>query len=156
MNRSLTKRLIPFILLLMMMISGCGKNRSAISAEAFSAVMEKAGLEVKDITSDYPSDYVDKALLAANTAGTFQFEYFNVATPEYAAADFNDNMNQLQANKSSASSQTNLQIGNYGYYSLAEKDQFYVITRIEDTFIYVNAPKANMDEVKDIITSLGY
>lgn len=64
--------------------------------------------------------------------------------------------NQLQANKNSASIQTNLQIGNYGYYSLAEKDQFYVITRIEDTFIYVNAPKANMDEVKDIITSLGY
>jgi hypothetical protein len=156
MNRRIRTAVISLILSLAMLFGGCGQNRSAISAEAFTSALEKAGFTIKDITADYPSDYVDKALLAVNKEGTFQFEYFNVATPEYAAADFNDNMNSLQANKGGNSSQTNLQVGNYGYYSLTDGDQFTLITRIEDTFIYVSAPKANTDQIKEIIKSLGY
>jgi hypothetical protein len=156
MNRRIRTAILPVILSLAMLLAGCGQSRSAISPEAFTSTLEKAGFSIADITADYPSDYVDKALIAVNKEGTFQFEYFNVATAEYATADFNDNMNSLQANKGGTSSQTNLQVGNYGYYSLTDGDQFTLITRIEDTFIYVSAPKANTDQIKEIIKSIGY
>ena len=147
--------LVPLLLIVLVFISGC-ENKKPITAETFQKAMEKREYKVLDYTESYADAGVKKVLESADIDNNFGIKYFEFNSENEAKDFYEFNQNILEDNNNVKESQIKTEINNYQKYSLTADDQFYVLSRIDNTVVTVDAPKKYKKEMKKMLEEIGY
>lgn len=130
---------------------GCGK-KTALTPDEFKTTLEGKGYTVTDTVVEN----TEKVFIAINSTNEYQIEFFKVGTESQAISAFNTNKSDFESQKGSISSEVSVELNNYAKYNLSTNTEYKVISRIDTTFIYVNAPVQFKDEIKTVLDSIGY
>lgn len=133
------------------------KEKTPITAEEFKTIMEEKGYVIGDATAQFEEyGYINKTYIAANKDYTYQIEFYEILDEEYARNFFSLNKKVFEDIKGNLATETNVSMKNYSIYTLSTERKYRVLSRIENTVIYVNVDDAYKDEVKGILEELGY
>lgn len=116
--------------------------------------MEEAGYEIFDALDQFPEGSVDSILIASSP--DYQIEFYVVPTVEQAQATFKENKESFELEKGAVSTDSSVSLSNYSVYKQTSNGQYYVISRVENTFIYAVTPDENKKAVNDLLDTLGY
>ena len=137
-------------------MTSCGKKTS-ITSENFKNIMEEKNYIIKDATSQMSNyDYIKQVYIAISNDYTFQIEFYEFSDNDYAISFFNNNKQIFEDSKSQNSVETSVSTDNNAKYTLTDNDKYKVISRIDNTIIYLNVNKDYKTSVKDILDELGY
>lgn len=152
------KRLMMGVLcfIVLFTITGCG-NKTAITSDDFKSRMESSGYTVQDATSQMSEyDYIDQVYIAISSDSTYQIEFYELSDSDYASSFFNNNKSTFENSKSSSATETSVSAGNNAKYTLTTNGKFKVVSRIDNTVIYLNVDEDYKSSVKDVLDDLGY
>lgn len=149
------KKLISILIgaVLIFAVIGCG-NKKAMTVEEFESKMVKNGYEVIDITSQYPSKAIKNVMIAKKD--NYQIEFFVVENVDVAVSSYNLNKETFEKSKSNKNVETKKTMGNTSKYTLKANSKYKVISRIENTFIFINAPQEKSEEIDKTLKELNY
>ena len=148
--------LLSLALFLVLALTACTGPRTAVTADEFSARMRESGYEINDVTAQYNGD-VDAAVLAFDQNAGYQIEFFVMPSVQQAVDAYRENKSDFEAEaKGTFSSNTTLEISNYSVYTLAVNNNYYVVSRTDNTMIFVKTTTANRDAVNKALKSIGY
>lgn len=149
------KKLISILIgaVLIFAVIGCG-NKKAMTVEEFESKMGKSGYEVIDITSQYPSKAIKNVIIARKD--NYQIEFFVVENVDVAVSSYNLNKETFEKSKGNKTVETKKTMGNTSRYTLKANSKYKVISRIENTFIFINAPQEKSEEIDKILKELNY
>lgn len=148
--------LFIFCICLMISLTACG-NKTALTASEFKTKMENKNFIVGDATyqmSQY--DYIEKVYLAKNEDLTYQIEFYQISDVDNAYSFYIYNKKIFEESKQSNSKETTLNIGNRSKYTVETAGKYKVVSRIDNTVIYINVDEQYKSEVKTILDELGY
>ncbi len=133
------------------------KEKKSITANEFKTLMQGKGLVVSDVTSQYSRyDYVEQVYVAVPSDYSYQIEFYELSDSEYAISFYNNNKSIFESSKGNVSGGTSLSAKNYSKYSLSTDGNYKVISRIDNTVVYLNVDSSNKNTVKDLLNELGY
>ena len=149
------KKIILFLIsmALVFSITGC-KAKKAITAEEFKSKMTQEGYQIADISEKYAGKGA-KAVLIAMKDG-YQIEFYVTENKDYAVGSYNLNKEKIEKTKGNSMVETQKSIGNVSKYTLKSNSSYKVVSRVGETFIYLNVPGPKTEEVKEILNKLGY
>jgi len=131
--------------------------KEPITASEFKNEMEDLDFEIVDAKYQFAEyDYVEKVYLALEEDGDYQIEFYKLDEEEDAINFYNNNKSIFESDKGSTSAETSVNLKNNSKYTLTTNGKYKVVSRIENTVIYLNVDKEYKDEVKDILKELGY
>jgi len=149
------KRVLGVVLLVSMVLVLCGcSKKEAITADVFKSKMEDLGYKITDATGQFQGQAVESVQLALKD--DYQIEFYVVPSVEQAESAYNQNKSNIKNIETSSTTMKSLEVKNYSYYSMTSKEKYYVVSRVDNTFIYVAAKVEYKDEISDIISELGY
>jgi hypothetical protein len=140
-----------FVILLA--FAGCG-SKTAITGEQFTDIVKGHSFTVSDSMTPEDASLYDTELFAEN--GTDMFIYLNVNDTAEPLGVFGGIKSQVEALKGNVNTETSAQGSGSAKYTLSTNGKFYAISLIGNTLVYAEADAANKDEIKDILTELGY
>jgi len=150
-------------ILLALIISGIAlfssltKEKESINAEEFKTIMQEKGFIVSDATSQFSQyDYIKQVYVAASDDYSYKIEFYELSDIEYATSFYNNNKAIFESSKGIASANTSVSIKNYSKYTLSTNGQYKVVSRIDNTVIYLDVDSGNKDAVKDLLKEIGY
>lgn len=73
-----------------------------------------------------------------------------------ASSFYNNNTQIFENAKSSTGVETSVSLGNYSKYTLQSNNKYQVVSRVDNTVIYVDESDAYMSDIKDVLDDLGY
>ena len=133
------------------------KEKESITASEFKTIMQEKGYDVSDATSYFSQyDYINQAYIAVSDDYSYKIEFYELSNVEYAIGFFNNNKSIFEASKGDFSSETDVNIQNYSKYTLSSHDKYKVISRIDNTVIYLDVDSSNKDTIKDLLDELNY
>ena len=149
------KKIILFLIsmALVFSITGC-KAKKAVTAEEFKSKMTQEGYQIVDISEKYAGKGA-KAVLIAMKDG-YQIEFYVTENKDYAVGSYNLNKEKIEKTKGNSMVETQKSIGNVSKYTLKSNSSYKVVSRVGETFIYLNVPGSKTEEVKEILNKLGY
>lgn len=150
------KLLLTFSLCLFLILSfiGC-VNKTPSTPDEFKTCITEKGYQFIDATSQFPAgSNVENVYLALKD--DYQIEFLKVSTEEQAKAAFSENKSNFENMKGSTSIETSLSIGNHSRYNVKSDDTYMVVSRIDNTFIYLTVPIDYEEDVNEILDALGY
>lgn len=132
------------------------KEKTPISADTFNTIMEGKGYIMIDSTSQFSQygNYMSKSYVAQKTG--YQIEFYELSSEENAIDMYNTNKLLFEAQKTNASVSATTSINNYSTYSLTTNGEYKYLSRIDNTFIYVDVDESYKDTVKDLMKEIGY
>ena len=160
--------LVPFILIFVAILVIAGiivgvvivtknLNKEPISASNFKSIMEDKDFEIHDAIEQFEEyGYVKKAYVALEEDYEYKIEFYKLDEEENAIRMYNKNKEIFEESKGSSSVETKVSMGNNSKYTLKTKDEYKVVSRIEDTVIYADVDEKYEDEVKEILKEMGY
>ncbi|MBP3920364.1 MAG: hypothetical protein J6D28_02245 [Bacilli bacterium] len=141
-------------LIITICLTGCG-NKTKLTAESFKTKMEENNYKVEEATNQFAKyNYVKKVYIALNE--NYQIEYYELENEEKAKTFYNNNKGIFEKSKENGYSQTNGEFGNYAKYTLKTAGKYKVVSRIDNTVIYLNADEQYKKEIKEILKTIGY
>ncbi|MBE5820792.1 MAG: hypothetical protein E7310_08360 [Clostridiales bacterium] len=139
------------------LFSSLNKEKESMTASEFKTLMEGKGFVVSDATSQFSQyDYVEQVYVAAPSDYSYKIEFYELSDVEYATMFYNNNKSIFESSKGNASGETSVSMKNYSKYSLSTGGKFKVVSRIDNTVVYLNVDSNNKDTVKDLLDELGY
>lgn len=101
-------------------------------------------------------DYITQVYLAIDDSYKYQIEFYELSDADYASSFYNNNKSIFEESKSSSAVETSVSSGNNSKYTLVTNGKYKVVSRIDNTVIYVNVDDEYKAEVKDLLEELGY
>lgn len=147
------KKILILFLILIVLLSGCKSSKTPISAQDFKTTMEEHQFVTGDATQQY-NGQVEEVIIANN--GHYQLEFFVMPSEDSARISFNTNKSNFETKKVGQSSQKSASLGNYDYYYMSSNDIYYIVSRIDNTFLYGTVSKEYKGEVQSLLKELGY
>ena len=86
----------------------------------------------------------------------YQIEFYVTENKDYAVGSYNLNKEKIEKTKGNSMVETQKSIGNVSKYTLKSNSSYKVVSRVGETFIYLNVPGPKTEEVKEILNKLGY
>lgn len=117
--------------------------------------MTDEGYQIVDVTDQYKEDFVENVSIAVKD-DKYQIEFYDLNSESKAKTAYKANVEKFKELKGSSSTETNVTLGNYSTYKLTADGKYCVVSRIGDTFIYINVPSDYKTEVNDALKKLGY
>jgi len=145
-------------LMLATALIGCNVSRAPIDAATFAEKAEAAGYRIQNAIDQLAEGKADDYLIAIAGAETinYQIEFIVVPTVQQAITAYQDNRADFEAQKGSTSSYSSVSLGNVSSYKLTSNGRYFVISRIENTFVYINASVEYKDGIVDFLKTIGY
>ena len=153
MMKKITAAMLALLFCVILLVS-CGGPKTAISVETFDAKADEAGFTVVDATEQFDESDVVSVHIAMGTG--YHIEFYVVPTEQQAIAAYNQNKAIFEAAKGSTSSHSDVNLSNYSKYTQTSAGTHSVISRIDNTFIYVNADESYKSEINDFLKEIGY
>lgn len=161
--------LLPFILIFVGILVVAGiivggivinknLNKEPMTVSEFKDIMEDKDFEIIDAI-DQVDDYdnnIKKAYIALEEDYAYQIEFYRLDEEEDAIYFYNTNKEIFENSKSSSSAETSVSMGNNSKYTLTSGDKYKVVSRIENTVIYLDVDEEYKDEIKEILKEIGY
>jgi len=146
---------VAFIVGIIFLMTTVFSDREPITAQEFRTKMEQKGFEVQDIINDleYPVN-IEYALIANKDGKQIEFQQFTYK--DNAIEFFTQNKIIFTESRGSRYVENNSRFANYARYTLRANDLFSVVSRIENTVIYLVVADSDRDTVNDILRELGY
>ena len=132
------------------------KEKESITAWEFYDEMEDEGYVLVDITEQYAAYGINEAYLAAKPDGSYQIEFYVLASESKAISMFESNKDYFQDRAGSKRVTSSYGFGNYDIYSLTSEGDFMYLCRIDNTLLYIDVDDSYKKEVKEIIDELDY
>lgn len=147
---------ITLCLVLVFSFSGCSK-KVPVTSQEFGDVMTQIGYTVKDIKEQY-SDvaFITEAYLAVDKTQSYQIEFYVTSDSGKAENLFEENKQNYEQNKSSAYVRNSYDVGNHSKYTLTTDGMYILISRIDNTLIFVKTFADYKDAVDTAADTLGY
>ncbi len=146
--------LIVYVLAAVLLLTACG-SKTALTNDQFIEKMEAAGYQIQDAIDQFGEDVLESATLAMMD-DKYQIEFYVLPTSDQAAAAFSNNKSNFQLLEDAAKNTSSLNTNTYNYYALTTNEGYYVVSRIDNTLLYVQTSAEYKDEIKKIIKELGY
>ena len=146
--------LFVYVLAAALLLTACG-SKTALTNDQFIEKMESAGYQIADATEQFEEGAVE-AVTIAFIDDKYQIEFYVLPSKDSAVASFNSNKSDFEQMKNSGSSTGEVNIGNHNYYGLTTDEGYYVVSRVDNTMIYVNSSAEYKDEIKEVLKVLGY
>ena len=133
------------------------KEKTSITASDFYTTMSQKGYVVQDSSSQFSEyNYVKKSYIAASKDYSYQIEFYELVDDSYATSFYNNNKSIFESSKGNASAETSVGLKNYSKYTLSSNGKYMVVSRINNTVIYVDVDDSYKDTVKSLLNELGY
>lgn len=137
--------------------TGCGKNKNAISADEFCTKIENKGFLTTDSTAQYASSKeITESYIAISKDYSYQIEFVVLDSTSAAQSMFSKNKSIFESEKGSSNLTSSKELANYSKYTLKTNGKYKVVSRIDNTLIYINADAEYKDEIDSILDELGY
>lgn len=144
-------------ILTLVSFSGCGNKKNPISADEFCDKLESKSFTVSDSTSEYASNNeVVESYAAISPDYGYQIEFLIIDSDSNAKAMFETNKSKFEKDKDNLSVTTNLSFSTYEKYTIQSNGKYKVVSRINNTLLYVNANLEYKDEIQSILEEIGY
>jgi len=159
------KRILNYVIVLviiataMLTFTACGKTRKAITALEFEMEMEERGFAIYDVSANVAADAGEEALKTAIIAmnDSYQIDFYVLHSVEEAKGLFELNKSIFEEGKTgTATDEVSISEKNYNVYGVVDGDNYHYISYTDDTMILFTVASTYADEVKEIITELGY
>ena len=141
------------ILALIITYARLNKEKESISALEFKEKMTDMGFVVRDATTAYP-ELAEHIYLADN--GFFTVEFYDAEDEAGARYIYNTLEGNLESAKDGSYDETTVTFKNYSKRVLSADDKYFVISRIDDTVVYVEENSKHKSDIKDVLEQLGY
>jgi hypothetical protein len=148
------KAVSMIILMVLIFCAGCSTNKTPLTLEEFTDIVRAEGFEVIDTKEYYDTSLVEQARSALGDL--FAVEFIIAPTEANANRLFNEFKNEADLSKGSTSSHSSVGIGNIASYKLNTAGTYFVMSRIDNTVIYIETESDNKNAVDDIVKKLGY
>lgn len=133
------------------------KEKNSITSSSFYATMSQKGHSVQDSTSQFSEyNYVKQAYIAVSEDYSYKIEFYELLDDSYATSFYNNNKFIFESSKGNASAETSVGGKNYSKYTLSSNGKYMVVSKINNTVIYVKVDDSYRNTVKDILDELGY
>jgi len=133
------------------------KEKDSITANEFKKAFEEKDFIVVDVAEQFAEfSHIKKVYLAIEKDNNYQIEFYQISDEESAIEFYNNNKSIFESYKGNTSTETNLAISNYAKYTLSANGQYMVVSRIDNTVIYVDVDSSYKDEVQDLLENIGY
>jgi len=136
-----------------------GGNKEVMTAETFKSTMETLDFKVTDMTERQNSkggEQFESIQVAKND--TYQIELYNLSSVNKAKNLFVSFCASKSGEDREGLSETyhSSPFLNNSYYDVTENKEFISVYRVEDTLLYVKAPREYKEEIEDIFETLGH
>ena len=133
------------------------KEKDSITASSFYNTMSQKGYSVQDATNQFSDyNYIKQAYIAVSNDSSYQIEFYELQDDFYATSFYNNNKSNFESSKGSISAETSAGLKNYSKYTLSSNGKYMVVSKIDNTVIYVDVEDNYKDTVKSILDELGY
>ena len=147
--------LVSIIGLVIMGALSVSKARESLTAKEFENIMLSKDFKIIDAKDQFPNTpHLEEALIALND--NYQIEFYVLTNSEYADTMFINNQYNLEANKGDVSSYSTINFANGAKYTLSTNGKFSVITKIDNTLVYLNVDNEHKEDVKLILDEINY
>ncbi len=133
------------------------KDKIAISAYDFQNNMESKGYIINDASEQF-EDYnnIKQVYLAIKEDYSYQIEFYEFSDAENAQDFFEYNKSIFESSKGSSSAEKSTALKNYSKYTLSTSGEYKVLSRIDNTVVYINVDAEYKNEINDVLKELGY
>jgi hypothetical protein len=111
-------------------------------------------LDANSQFSDY--DYIQQVYIAVDSNSNYQIEFYELSDDSHATIFYNNNKEIFEESKENTSAETSVDLKNYSKYTLSSNGEYMVVSRIDNTVIYVDVDQNYKENVKDVLNELGY
>ena len=112
---------------------------------------------IKDSKSEYSShNEIVRSYVAAPSDLSYQIEFLELDSDASAKNMFASNQRIFQDTSSSNKAESSVSVSNYAKYTLESNGKYKVISRIDNTLVYVDAEIKYKDDVNKLLDELGY
>ena len=144
-----------FIIILSLFIlfsaTGCG-NKNALSVDDFNKKMEDKGYTVQDASSQMSEvKEIENVSIAIDKDQEYQIEFYKLAV-----IFINENKEIFENSKTNNNSYSEANMANFSTYTLTTNDKYKLLSRIDNTVLYIDVVKDAKSEVKELVKHLGY
>ena len=153
MKKTLKMAVALALLVMVFTLTAC-TPRAAITAGEFAEKAGAAGYTIIDAKDQFGEGDVVEYKIAAKDG--YQIEFGVVPTIGQANVAYNQNKANFELEKGNVSSNSEVNLSNYSKYTQNSDGTYYVVSRIDATFIYAKVDAKYKDEVSNFIQSLGY
>lgn len=147
------------MMIIVLTLTGCGK-KTAITTSDFINITTQNNMEVSNVVSQFSQfAYIKEATVAiadSNNNNKWQLEFYVLDTVDNASGMYNNNKSGIENANSSGSTHSEVNLNNYSTYTLTNDDRYVYLSRVENTFLYVNVPKAFKEDAQKIIKIFKY
>lgn len=148
------KVFLPLLALLAVLCTACSP-KTALTADEFMEQMTAKGFETYDVTEQSSLDTVQSVSLAVKD-NTYQIEFYVLDGEDMAAGLFAGNQERFESEAGNVSSHSSVSASNYARYTQTTGENYYVVSRIDNTVLYCVVAKDYKDEVESAVKELGY
>lgn len=148
----LTKILIIFMFLFT--LTGCA-SKDKITYSDFEKLFNEE-YSVMSVTDKVNSEDVISAYVALKNNNEYQIEFYLIENEIDTKVIYESNYNNVIKNKNDNSVIKEKEGYNYIKFTMYDLDNYYVISRVENTLIYVNASAQYKDEIEYLLKKIDY
>lgn len=150
--------IVLVIIITLLAVFVFAKDKTPLTAEDFKTKMEEKGYAVTEETNQYVSydENIKDVYIATSEEGTYEIEFYIINDVDYAKMFYNNNEEYFESTKGNTFSKSNMSLKNYSKYTLSTNAKYKVLSRVENTVIYINADDTYRDEIKSILKEIGY
>lgn len=132
-------------------------EKEPITVDEFKSIMESKKYELIDVSAQFAEyDFVKEAYLALDKDADYQIEFYELSDEENTIAFYNNNKKSFENSKSGNSVETTLNGKNYSRYVLSSDGEYMLLSRIDNTMIYVCEDLELKDTIDNVLDELGY
>ena len=144
-----------FVVAIVMLIVSLNKEKVSITATEFASFMEDKDYLVQEVTNQFvQAAGIKKGYVAGNS--DFKIEFYELVNDEQAISMYNTNKAKFETMETGNYIRTHKEINNYGTYTLKVNGTYKYLSRIDNTFVYVDVLEKYEDVVEDLMDEIGY
>ncbi|MCI8345560.1 MAG: hypothetical protein HFJ42_06375 [Clostridia bacterium] len=151
------------IILLVAIVLGIGvikllnREKKVITASEFVSRMQSKRYITQDVKSQFEEyDYIKEAYVASDRDYSYQIEFYELLDENYATMFYTTNKAIFESYKDNNSIETDVDGKNYSKYTLKVNEQYMLLSKIDNTVIYLKVDIKNKDNINKLIKELGY
>ena len=148
--------LIALCLMLVFSFGGCAK-KEAVTSQVFGDTMTQNGYTIIDIKEHYNDvEFITEAYLAVDETESYKIEFYVLSDNDSAANMFEGNKQDYEENRGPSYVGNSYDIGNHSKYTLTADGTYVLISRIDNTLIFIKTSADYKDAVNTAVDALGY
>ena len=148
---------IVVLLIFALLLTACGNSKKALTSIEFKNIMENENFSIIDAIDQFNGfTEMKEAYIALEENKNYQIEFYVMDSDDNAVKLYEYNKESFEASKGSMSAYTNFDLKNTNRYTLNTNGEFKLLSRIDNTMIYLDVNSEYKDEVMNILKKLGY